>query len=941
MTLLDRLRPRWRHSDPQVRATTVRELGRDAQEVLAAVAEQDEDVHVRRVAVKQLGDSDVLLRIAETDPDEGLRSLAAARADELFRDLAASRREVQECEQALARITRAENHVAVATTAFHASVRRSALSRVSDVRALEEIAERSPDPSIGLEAMARISDVAVLKRIALGRAPTEVALAVIERIGDPDVLHAIGQDRRAQKMVRRRARTKLDDVIDDEHPIRIAERRERQVELCVVVEDLGIAPTATGAAERLRAAQAEWGDLAACVPSPADLEVRFQHACAAVHAEIADREKRRADEERREAERQEDRSFRQRLCETVDSIGGPDAPRGLEDARAQWRRLGPPDDDQSLTLAQRFAQAVERCEGRYERWQVRDAFRSRLEALVQEAEKLAQSKRLQGGVERARADLDKRWSKLAASSPGKKWIAAERELHERFVRAGEVLEERRQAAGQQDERQRQQTLEQLRRLCVRLEELAKADTIRPAAAEGALHAGADALQQLGPLPATERPDEWKSRLSRAHEELSRRSQEQASAEEWRRWANVDVQKRLIERAEALLETEDLGEVLRELGQLDQEWKRFATAPRDQSQTLWNRFRSARQELRRRGDAYLADNQKRKEALCETVEGLADSTDWKATAEAIQRAQAEWEQIGPVHPKVSQALWARFRAPCNGFFHRRNDHLRALKLKRKEATGQRTALCETAEGLADSTEWETTAAEIKRLQVEWKRIPPSPGKQSEVLWIRFRTACDRYFERYRRRDELAFEEKLLEAESVLTDLEALRASLAGSDAPEPEGIATGVNEAVAAWARAGPIPAEKATELNERFRSACEAIDAACPAALDGSELDSESRWKQRQKLCHRLEQLVESHAENLAEPSPVDLAEQLKQAMAANAIGGSAALPEEQATQATIEEAERLKARWERLGPVVGERSRALSTRFQKAYADFRASRPT
>ena len=53
---------------------------------------------------------------------------------------------------------------------------------------------------------------------------------------------------------------------------------------------MGIAPTATGAAERLRAAQAEWGDLAACVPSPADLEVRFQHACTAVHAEIADRE---------------------------------------------------------------------------------------------------------------------------------------------------------------------------------------------------------------------------------------------------------------------------------------------------------------------------------------------------------------------------------------------------------------------------------------------------------------------------------------------------------------------------------------------------------------------------------------------------------------------------------------------------------------------------
>ena len=44
MALLDRLLPAWRHSDPEVRATAVRELETDAQDVLASVAQRDDDV---------------------------------------------------------------------------------------------------------------------------------------------------------------------------------------------------------------------------------------------------------------------------------------------------------------------------------------------------------------------------------------------------------------------------------------------------------------------------------------------------------------------------------------------------------------------------------------------------------------------------------------------------------------------------------------------------------------------------------------------------------------------------------------------------------------------------------------------------------------------------------------------------------------------------------
>src|SRR5439155_9746168 len=136
-----------------------------------------------------------------------------------------------------------------------------------------------------------------------------------------------------------------------------------------------------------------------------------------------------------------------------------------------------------------------------------------------------------------------------------------------------------------------------------------------------------ALGDLGPLPPSEGRAAWAKRLSESRDELLRRLREAQEAEEWRRWANVAAQEELIRRAEALLEANDPVEGTRELGRLQEEWAAVASAPADKAQALWERFRSARDELRRRSDAYLADNLAKKRALCAQVAALAESTAW--------------------------------------------------------------------------------------------------------------------------------------------------------------------------------------------------------------------------------------------------------------------------------------------------------------------------
>src|SRR4029450_13235692 len=140
-------------------------------------------------------------------------------------------------------------------------------------------------------------------------------------------------------------------------------------------------------------------------------------------------------------------------------------------------------------------------------------------------------------------------------------------------------------------------------------------------------------------------------------------------EKWRRWGNVGAQEELIARVEALLESNDLAEGTRQLGRLQEEWARVATATADKSQALWDRFRTDRNELRTRCDAYLASNLERKRALCAQVAGIGDATDWNDTSELIRRLQTEWKAIGPVPARDATGLWRGIWGAWGMFFGR--------------------------------------------------------------------------------------------------------------------------------------------------------------------------------------------------------------------------------------------------------------------------------
>ena len=549
--------------------------------------------------------------------------------------------------------------------------------------------------------------------------------------------------------------------------------------------------------------------------------------------------------------------------------------------------------------------------------------------------------------ERRRAEAPEEPDRSEESERRRQELAAQRA---RDVEEHEKLETERRAqvaaAREADQRARREALARLHNLLGRVEPLMARTDLSLKAADRALRDVRTALNAIPPLPSRQDFEEVARRLRAAQDGLMPKVLELREADDWQRWANVGVQEQLIAKMEALKTLDDAETIAREVRSLQEQWKKVADVPRPQADALWRRFKTAHDEVWAKCETHFAveaqaraENLARKTVLCEKAEALAESTSWIQTAEEIKRLQGEWKAIGPVSRGREKAIWDRFRTACDRFFTRRHDDLAQRKKTWGENLSRKDALCVRAEALAESSDWEPAAAEIRRLQNEWKTVGPVKKSRSEAVWQRFRAACDKFFTRYAQRHDIARAERVAAREAICDELAAL--APAESDVVEPPAdLLAKLRTLRGRWQQeiaARGVDPERAQALDRRFADAFAAVVARWPAAFAGSDLDPDANRKRMEALVRRVEDLASSiagpasaQADADAAMSPtVRLAAMLKEALAANTIGGRA--DEDSRSRAAAEELRQAQANWSRIGPVPEDVKRALADRFQKA----------
>ena len=221
--------------------------------------------------------------------------------------------------------------------------------------------------------------------------------------------------------------------------------------------------------------------------------------------------------------------------------------------------------------------------------------------------------------------------------------------------------------------------------------------------------------------------------------------------------NLEAKEAFCAAAEKLAENENIVAAFNELQKLHEQWKELGPVAKEFRDDIWNRFRAATLVINKRYQAYFEEQKEQqlanlaaKTLLCEKVEEIAGRevaslNEWNAFSKEIEDVQKEWKAIGFATRKENQKIYDRFRAACDSFYTRKRDFYNDYKDNMNANLEKKTALCEEAEQLKDSTEWKKTADRLIALQKQWKEIGAVPRKKSDQLWKRFRAACDAFFD----------------------------------------------------------------------------------------------------------------------------------------------------------------------------------------------------
>lgn len=291
--------------------------------------------------------------------------------------------------------------------------------------------------------------------------------------------------------------------------------------------------------------------------------------------------------------------------------------------------------------------------------------------------------------------------------------------------------------------------------------------------------------------------------------------------------NLDVKLALCQKAEDLINEDNVVEAFKKLQKLHEEWKEYGPVDKENREQIWERFRQATSAVNKKHQAYFEgqkevqkENLAKKTALCEKVEEIAqreitDSNMWNTLSKEIESIQKEWKTIGFASKKDNQKIYDRFRAACDNFFARKRDFYVEFKSVMQENIDKKIKLCEEAEALQDSTDWKKATDQLINLQKLWKESGPVSRKKSDQIWKRFRAACDHFFENKNKHfgtQDVEFDKNL---EAKLALIEEIKNYVSESDSADLAAF----KDFQKRWESIGFVPFKMKDKVSEAYSSA--------------------------------------------------------------------------------------------------------------------------
>lgn len=295
-------------------------------------------------------------------------------------------------------------------------------------------------------------------------------------------------------------------------------------------------------------------------------------------------------------------------------------------------------------------------------------------------------------------------------------------------------------------------LEAKTELCEKAEKLADEEDV--VAAFKALQALHQEYKETGPVAKELREEIW-ARFKAASTVINKKHQDHFESIKLKEEANLAAKTALCEKVEAInpeacKTMADWEKATTEIIDTQKEWRTIGFAPQKMNVKIFDRFRQACDKFFTAKTEYFkslkenqAENLAKKTALCEQVEALKDSTDWKATADKIIALQKEWKTIGAVSKKYSDTVWKRFVAACDFFFEQKNKNASSHRNEEKENLAKKKQVIEQLKAILTGDDSNKTE-QVKALMKEWNEIGFVPFKEKDKIYKLYHDTVDEIY-----------------------------------------------------------------------------------------------------------------------------------------------------------------------------------------------------
>jgi Domain of Unknown Function (DUF349) len=214
---------------------------------------------------------------------------------------------------------------------------------------------------------------------------------------------------------------------------------------------------------------------------------------------------------------------------------------------------------------------------------------------------------------------------------------------------------------------------------------------------------------------------------------------EAAVREAKKAAALIEKQKIVEGAEALIDSTSWKVSSEKLKELLAAWKAAPRLDKATDGELWKRFSAARNKFDKRRRVHFANLDSthkevaaKKEELVRKAQELAPSKEWLATANKFKELMTSWKAAGRGKAASDAKLWAAFKEAQDSFFAAKNADLEKRNGTMEANLAKRLELLPKFEALLPIKDLSSARKEFRSLMEQWSKIGMTERKKRTEL-----------------------------------------------------------------------------------------------------------------------------------------------------------------------------------------------------------------